>query len=49
MQVASLSVPFSIFKGRVYGKAELSVYMPTREEMEERQRIVAQRPMLSYL
>jgi hypothetical protein len=30
-------------------EGQLSVYMPTREEMEERQRIVAQRPMLSYL
>ena len=30
-------------------EGQLSVYMPTREEMEERQRIVAQRPTLSYL
>jgi hypothetical protein len=29
-------------------EGQLSVYMPTREEMEERQRILAQRPMLSY-
>jgi hypothetical protein len=30
-------------------EGQLSIYMPTREEMEERQRIVAQRPTLSYL
>ena len=30
-------------------EGQLSVYMPTPEEMEERQRIVAQRPMLSNL
>jgi len=30
-------------------EGQLSVYMPTREEMEERQRIVAQRPTLSHL
>jgi hypothetical protein len=34
---------FGLWEGQV------SVYMPTREEMEERQRIVAQRPTLSYL
>jgi hypothetical protein len=30
-------------------EGQFSVYMPTREEMEERQRLVAQRPMFSYL
>lgn len=30
-------------------EGQFSVYMPTREQMEERQRLVAQRPMLSYL
>jgi hypothetical protein len=30
-------------------EGQLGVYMPTREEMEERQRLVAQKPMLSHL
>ena len=48
MQVASRLCRFRSSRVWFMG-GQLSVYMTTREEMEERQRMVAQRPMLSYL